>query len=446
MTSYPQQFLDRAKEFTGNEFDKFIASLSEPAPVSIRLNPFKRIEEFSTEEKIPWSKEGKYLSARPSFTFDPLFHAGSYYVQDASSQFLEAPFTQLKKLLDSPCKILDLCAAPGGKSTHLLSLINKEDLLVSNEVVPARNSILRQNIIKWGCANVIVTQNEPSDFNRLKGFFDVVLVDAPCSGEGLFRKDKDAIDEWSPEIVYKCSTRQNEILSYAYETLAPGGFLIYSTCTFEEEENDSQVNNLIQKFGLKKIDIENSYEGILTKLNGLAFFPHRIRGEGFYISLLQKESGEKYRIKNEKITGVKNNYKVILEEFLENPNEFYPVFKEGRLFAILNEHKQWFNVLSDNLYIRHAGINLGEIKGEDFIPSESVALSNYLRKDFSYIDFNEKQAIEYLKGGTPEITGAAKGWVIARFQTHALGWLKNLGNRINNYYPKPWRIKSDKSI
>ena len=293
MNKFPQQFLDRAKELTGSEYDKFINSLSEPSPVSIRMNPCKAIEEFSKEEKVPWSKDGKYLFERPSFTFDPLFHAGCYYVQDASSQFLEQPFLQIKKIVKSPCKILDLCAAPGGKSTHLLSLMNSDDLLVSNEIVPARNTILRQNIIKWGCANVLVTQNEPSVFGRLKGFFDVVVVDAPCSGEGLFRKDANAIDEWSPENVNRCSIRQKEILSDAYETLAPGGFLIYSTCTFEEEENDSQINFLIQKYGMKKINIENIYEGVKANLNGLSFFPHRIRGEGFYISLLQKESGEK---------------------------------------------------------------------------------------------------------------------------------------------------------
>ena len=213
--SLPDKFLLRARKFTRNEYDLFIKSHTEVPPVSIRINPFKRTEVFPSSVKIPWSVEGIYLNERPSFTFDPLFHAGCYYVQDASSQFLEKAFLQIKNILNKPLRILDLCAAPGGKSTHILSLIDDDDLLVCNEIIGSRNNILRQNIIKWGKSNVIVTQNDPADFRRMENYFDIILVDAPCSGEGLFRKDADAVKEWSEENIDRCIIRQKEILDHA---------------------------------------------------------------------------------------------------------------------------------------------------------------------------------------------------------------------------------------
>lgn len=444
MLNFPPSFLERAKNFAGDEYERFVQSLAEPAPVSIRMNPNKRQDLFSGEERIPWSKEGKYLKERPSFTLDPFFHAGCYYVQDASSQFLEQPFLQAKKLLNAPIRVLDLCAAPGGKSTHLLSLLDPGDVLISNEVIPTRNSILKENVTKWGCSYVIITQNDPAAFEQLKGFFDVVVVDAPCSGEGLFRKDPAAIQEWSVENVNRCSIRQKNILSSAIETLAPGGFLIYSTCTFEEEENDLQIDYLIQTFGMKKVSIENLNPDIVSSKNGLSFYPHRIRGEGFYISLVQKENGSFYRLKNEKPGSDKFNYRKFIDEYLLTPNDFLPVYKEGRLYAISAKHFQTFRILSEKFYLRLAGISMGEIKGNDFIPSEALALSVFLNPDIPHMNLSEPQIIDYLKGGTPEIPDASKGWNVVRFQNHSLGWIKNLGNRMNNYYPKEWRIKNDK--
>ena len=441
MRKLPDNFLDRARKFSGDEYTSFIESLSQIPPVSIRINPYKREGVFSTVKKIPWSEEGRYLPERPSFTLDPLFHAGCYYVQDASSQFLEKAFLQAKEVLNKPLRILDLCAAPGGKSTHILSLIENTDILVCNEVVASRNSILRQNIMKWGKDNVIVTQNDPSDFSRLEGFFDIVLVDAPCSGEGLFRKDENAIDEWSEENVNNCVIRQKEILKHAIATLKYGGFLIYSTCTFEEDENDKQIDQLCENNEMCMIKIANQNTDILESRNGKIFLPHRIRGEGFYISLLQKSEGENNPLKK---TGDKldSSNKKHLVRFLENADDFTAILKDDRLFAIKHSMQNTFNSLSRNLYVRLAGIYMGDFKGEDFIPSPALALSCNLKNDLITRELNLNEAVDYLRGNLLLID-VPKGWATVNYKNFKLGWIKNVGTRINNYYPKEWRIRKN---
>ena len=444
MSQLPKNFLTRAQKFAGNEYDAFIENLSQNPPVSIRLNPFKREGIYSTEKIIPWSIEGRYLKERPSFTFDPLFHAGCYYVQDASSQFLEQAFKQAKKNLKRPIRILDLCAAPGGKSTHILSMIEDTDLLVCNEIIASRNNILRQNIMKWGKENVIVTQNDPADFSRLIGFFDIVVVDAPCSGEGLFRKDENAKNEWSEENIQRCSVRQNEILKHAYASLCPGGFLIYSTCTFEEVENDSPVQSLFEKFDMNIQTIESIFPGILKTKNGLVFFPHRIQGEGFYISLLQKKDGDQIPVK--KVSDkIDTPFKKHLVRYLKNEELFSALLKDDRLFAIPNAHLNSLNTLNRNLYVRLAGIYMGDFKGDDFIPSSAIALSLQLKEDQPSKELTEMEAIEYLKGGNLNLE-IPKGWSLVNFKSFQLGWIKNVGTRINNYYPKEWRIKKQHPI
>ena len=312
-------------------------------------------------------------------------------------------------------------------------------MLVSNEIVGARNTILRQNIMKWGNENVIVTQNEPSDFDRLEGFFDIVLVDAPCSGEGLFRKNLDARDEWSEENIQRCSVRQQEILKYAFSTLRPGGFLIYSTCTFEEEENDNQIKLLLDTFGFEFLNIDHNFPNISKTKLGLVFYPHLIRGEGFYISLLQKKDGDIFHVKkaDEKYDSSLNNN---LTRFLKNSEKYSALLKEDRLFAIPQHFQSVFNTLNKNLYIRLAGIYMGDFKGEDFIPSAALALSNQLRDDLPSKALSEKEAIDYLKGGNLNLD-VSKGWSLVTFKKFKLGWIKNIGSRINNYYPKEWRIK-----
>ena len=254
----PPAFEQRMNTILKNEMEDFRHVLSTSAPTSIRWNPLKNNNFSKKELPVPWCAEGYYLSSRPSFTFDPLFHAGTYYVQEASSMFLEVLVKHI--LPDRPVRVLDLCAAPGGKTTHLASLLSSGSLLVANEVIKARSNILQENLMKWGTSNVVVTNNDPADFHSLKGFFDIVLVDAPCSGEGMFRKDNAAISQWSESHVNLCAARQKRILAHAIELLAPDGCLIYSTCTFAPEENQHNVNWMVENGDFTSISINETGE------------------------------------------------------------------------------------------------------------------------------------------------------------------------------------------
>lgn len=220
---------------------------------SIRFNPSKNVYHQPGDHRlapVPWTQNGYYLAQRPSFTFDPLFHAGVYYVQEASSMFLEQALRQTTDL-SQPLKVLDLCASPGGKSTHLQSLLSPASLLVSNDVIRSRAHVLKDNIVKWGSLNVVVTNNDPADFSALENYFDVIVVDAPCSGSGLFRRDEDAIGEWSVNNVTLCTQRQQRILADAWPSLKRGGLLIYSTCSYSMEEDEDIVKWLRREFLLE---------------------------------------------------------------------------------------------------------------------------------------------------------------------------------------------------
>ena len=263
---------------------------------------------FTIHEQIPWTSSGYYLSERPSFTFDPLFHAGCYYVQEASSMFLEQAFRQLTNL-SQPMKVLDLCGAPGGKTTHIQSLISDDSLLVSNEVIKGRSHVLIDNIMKWGAANVIVTNNDPSAFSRLEGYFDVMVVDAPCSGSGLFRRDSDAIHEWSLNNVQLCSQRQKRILADALPALKENGLLVYSTCSYSREEDEDIADWLEDEMGMQNLPLQIGEDWNIVRTNakksnaeGYRFYPDKLKGEGFFLACFKKQnSTNEPRIRSAKI-------------------------------------------------------------------------------------------------------------------------------------------------
>jgi 16S rRNA C967 or C1407 C5-methylase (RsmB/RsmF family) len=294
--SLPDQFIQRIKCDLAEQAVQFINSLQTISPTSIRINPIKNFEPANLE-KVKWCDTGFYLSERPVFTLDPLLHSGAYYVQEASSMFLEQALKQSVDL-SHPIKVLDLCAAPGGKSTHIISLISDESLLVSNEVIRPRAKVLGENLTKWGKPNVVVTNNDPSDFQRLPGFFDVLVVDAPCSGEGLFRKDPNAVNEWSEENVNLCAARQRRILADVWETVKPGGIIVYSTCTYNRLENEENIRWMINEMEAELISLDISSFPEITPSDdhsGYHFYPHKTKGEGFYISVLRKKNGAEYR-------------------------------------------------------------------------------------------------------------------------------------------------------
>lgn len=450
----PAPFLSQMQQLLGSEaFENFLLALKEPAPVSIRLNPEKQgAEALDTQPSglaVPWHPQGRYLSKRPVFTLDPSFHAGAYYVQEASSMFL---YQALQQCVDfgQPLKILDLCASPGGKSTLIASLLQGKGLLVANETIRQRINALRENLEKWGYSNVAVTSAEAEDFAALSGWFDVVVVDAPCSGEGMFRKDPDAIQEWSPAHVGFCSGRQKRILAAAVECLAPGGTLIYSTCTYNTQENVENVAWLRKEFNLETSPIKlDSDWGVSESENGYQFFPHRIKGEGFFLAVLKKveeqpaKHGSPDKFKS--LSSLSKSDALLLDKWVANASEFHffqsPTEKVVALPSTLLNH---YLTLDKHLKIKWFGTEVGVFKGKDFVPDHGLALGLLIQPELPAVDLELELALRYLKKETfdlPANTGT--GWVIARFRGLNLGWLKALPNRMNNYLPQERRIRME---
>ncbi|MFL5811450.1 MAG: methyltransferase RsmF C-terminal domain-like protein, partial [Flavisolibacter sp.] len=420
---------------------------------SIRLNPGKvgggfRIDgsQFTIHEKVPWSRYGFYLDQRPSFTFDPFFHAGCYYVQEASSMFLEQALVQLADL-SAPLKVLDLCGAPGGKSTHIQSLISDESLLVSNEVIRNRSHVLVDNIIKWGASNVIVSNNDPSVFKKLEGYFDVVIIDAPCSGSGLFRRDEEAIGEWSLNNVELCSQRQKRILADALPALKEKGLLIYSTCSYSTKEDEEIADWLVEEFDMKSMELEIKEEWNIVRTyspeknaKGYRFYPDKLKGEGFFLACFQQtmeRSEPKFKPSTlEKISG---KQKEILSPWLK-PGEMEIITDHEILYAIPRSLASEYPVLRSVLNIRYAGVRLGQIMKEKLVPEHALALSTIISNDIPANEISFEDSIKYLQRHDFNFDGQGKGWQLIRYQSQNLGWVNVLSNRFNNYYPKELRI------
>ena len=443
--------LDGIKGFNKESFEKVHTSAEQV--VSVRFNPRKAAKAFNSgtqypfEQRgtqVPWCLHGQYLVSRPSFTFDPLFHAGLYYVQEASSMFLEQALRQTVDL-SRPLKVLDLCAAPGGKSTHVLSLISSESLLVSNDVIRSRANILNDNISKWGCCNVIVTNNDPRDFQRLENYFDVILVDAPCSGSGLFRRDPDAIEEWSEQNVALCSQRQQRILADILTALKNGGVLIYSTCSYSREEDE-----LICEWLKKELKINNELLTIPTEWNivdsngGYRFWPDKARGEGFFIACFRKIDGNDKEIYLPKARPEKFS-SLEMEILNKNVNINGISFLKDReiIHAVPAKLLIDINLLTSKLRVVNWGTKVGEIIKDKLIPDHAFALSNIISDNTPRIELDYGQAVQYLKKKELSLQTDKKGWNLVTYQGHPLGWINKLSNRINNYYPKELRILKD---
>lgn len=469
MYSIPADFKSSVSPFLGEEMELFLAALAEEAPVSFRVNPFKSMRNQLVPsrpmEPVPWSKNGYYLDERPAFTFDPLFHTGYYYVQEASSMFVEYV---VDRLVDRPMACLDLCAAPGGKSVSLLSALPEGSLLVSNELIRQRANILSETMTKVGCPNVVVTNNEAKDFADLPQFFDLVLVDAPCSGEGMFRKDETAVKEWSLRNVEMCATRQREILGNVWSSLKTGGLLIYSTCTFNTTENEDNVRWIIQKLGAEFVELPLDKEWGITPADhlGYRFFPHKTKGEGFFVTVLRKRDSEDSISEREdhgstvsynsskgvsSIASLKRKRKQspilkdcsAYEKMLVDGSRFDFIEEDNRVIALPREYSDTLLAFNERLKVLSMGIEVGEKKGKSFIPSHSLAMSRELNKgSFAWHEVAYEEAIGYLRKEAITIPDAPLGYVIVTYQGEPLGFVKNLGSRANNLYPNEWRIRS----
>ena len=445
----PRPFLESLESVKGFDrvaFEKVHASGEQVT--SIRMNPAKTISQFPSSSisqlPIPWTDYGFYLDTRPSFTFDPLFHAGCYYVQEASSMFLEQALKQTTDL-SKPLRVLDLCAAPGGKSTHILSLISKDSLLVSNEVIRSRANILKDNIIKWGYNNAVVTNNDPRDFQKLENYFDVIIVDAPCSGSGLFRKDSEAIEEWSLNNVQLCSQRQQRILADVLPALKEGGVLIYSTCSYSKEE-DEEIGKWIMdnlKMENQVLQVEESW-GIIESDCGYRFYPDKLKGEGFFTACFRERENKEtssFRMKG-KLQKITLKDMQTLQGWVKTDGLDFLSFLQ-KLHAIPIDLSAEINFLISRLRVVNFGTIVGEIIWEKFVPDHALAMSLIVSENVRKIELDDDKAIQYLKRKELNIDAENKGWHLVTHGGYALGWINVLSNRINNYYPKELRILKD---
>lgn len=442
-------FIMRTKALFGNErFDVFRSALSADPIVSIRYNR-KKLDGVSMGEPVPWASDACYLAARPTFTGDPLFHSGCYYVQEASSMFLEQA---VKQYVDAPVRVLDLCAAPGGKTTHLLSLLPEGSLLVSNEPMPLRAQVLAENVIKWGNPSAVVTRNMPADFSGLRSFFDVIVVDAPCSGEGMFRKDEFAVEQWSVGNVVQCARRQREILGDIWEALRPGGLLVYSTCTFNREEDEDCVAWIADELGAEVLPVETSPEwGVTGNLTDTGhsvyrFIPGYIKGEGFFMSLLRKDGDgaprQQQRSAKPQLAPAKS--RALVEGWVEDADLFDFLVAGDNIIAVPKRHTADVIALQSYLRVLHAALPVAQIKNNKPVPHHALAMSTSLcRAAFSSVQLSRQQALAYLHRETLSLPDAPMGLLLLMYSDVPIGFAKNVGNRANNMYPAEWRIRKN---
>lgn len=420
-----------------------LEAFKRPASVSVRLNPFKvsgadafMRDHFGNDfEKVDWSPFGYLLKERPQFTLDPLFHAGCYYVQDSSAMAAGHIFRELLRGLASsdgsvfsrPLRVLDLCAAPGGKTTDLAASLRLEAgdgfILAANEVMRSRTSVLCDNISLWGDPNVVVTSVDPKAFSRLEGFFDIILADVPCSGEGMFRKDSKAVEDWSEDTVTLCAARQKRILADVWPALRKGGALLYSTCTFEEAENDRNIEWAAETLGGEVFEYAyDALPGVIRTRTGGLLVPGFVKGEGQFISALRKTSGS--------------------DSFRLPSKSKGPERKKGDLVIHIPENVCRETEALEVLHPVQEGVAQGVLKGSDLVPSADLALSVSLKgNDFPRADLDKDAALRFLHRDSIILKDAPKGFIMVCFEGHPLGFVKNLGARCNNLHPLGRRIR-----
>lgn len=426
------------------------SAFEQPASVAVRMNPFKKGHPFDGVQ-VAWSRYGYLLQERPVFTLDPHFHGGAYYVQDSSSMFVGEVFREVLAGMevpeDRPVRVLDLCAAPGGKTTDLAASLRErfgnDFLLVSNEVMKQRAGVLAGNVALWGDPNVAVTSDDPAAFACLEGFFDMVVADVPCSGEGMFRKDEQAQDQWSENNVALCEGRQRRILADVWPSLAQGGVLVYSTCTFNRLENDGNVEWMLENLGAEPLykGSESGYDGVIKTRYGFSLVPGFVQGEGQYCSAVRKLSSCgrmkpcRSRLKDQPLPAS-------LKEYFDVP---VALKQRGEtVIAVPESLAEDVRRLEESLHVIAAGCAVGVIKGKDLVPDADMALSVILKADaFPYVDLDRATALAFLHKDAIVLQDAPRGFVMVGHEGVPLGFVKNLGNRCNNLHPQGRRIRMD---
>ncbi len=451
--TWPKPFLDRMKTQLGDQSVDFLAALEQPAPVSIRLNP-RKVKGTLPYDRIPWTEHGYYLPRRPIFTLDPWWHAGAYYVQEASSMLLEQAVKQHVEPKENFVAV-DLCGAPGGKSTHLASLLSEDSLLISNEVIRQRAHILSENLQKWGSPQTIVTQNNPGDFAQKEAWVDLLVVDAPCSGEGLFRRDPKAAEEWSPSAQEHCVMRQRDILEAVWPALKPGGWLIYSTCTFFPGENEKNLQWLSRQHDVHSLALELPVDWGITEvevagIRGYYCLPHLVKGEGFFLSILQKQGEDAPMGKSKKKRGGKQAFWEkasqgdwdFTREWVNNVDREQLRKVDDQLILVPQAPEELLDWLGRSLNWLHFGVEVGEVKKKNVKLAPGLALSCLATDNLDQdIELSYEDSLRYLSRENLSMNDSGKGWVRVGYEGVLLGHGKRVNTRINNYFPEFWKIR-----
>ena len=502
MSAFPQAFVSSVRAVFGERALQVLEALESGESVTaVRANPTKISPEalrsrFGDSSPVPWRTDAFYLETRPVFSLDPLLHAGAYYVQDPAAMFVGTVADAVMASENRPLKVLDLCAAPGGKSTCLASALKPSDLLVANEVIGSRVGILAENLVKWGSVNTVVTNNDPKDFARLAATFDLILADVPCSGEGMFRKDVGAVAEWSPENVNLCAARQRRIIADAWDSLCEGGWLIYSTCTFNSSENDDNVEWICRELGAEVVpflrapssggdllaeellsltlatslpqsatsSLRDNYqlagpshymtpwvetsssskcrtpEGAVATKYGLQFAPGITRGEGQYVALMRKTSTSKASPRSKNSTSAKSvacdwvGSEMTCREVATSAGQIIKAYPSN----IENDIRE----IETALRAIRSGVAVATIKGRDRIPTADLALSQaFNRGAFPQIELSKEQALQFLRCEALQLPDAPKGFLTVTYEQLPIGFVKNLGSRANNLFPQAWRLR-----
>ena len=456
-------FLSSLKDCRGLSLTEFIDAHAKDAVVSIRANGSKfayasasigtslltASDGIFAEENfagnVPWCENAFYLTRRPSFTLDPLVHTGAYYVQEASSMFIHYALSVILGE-QRDLKALDLCASPGGKTTLLASLPHFR-LVLANEIIQSRVQALYENVVKWGAPHLFISNNDPEDFNALQDFFDVALIDAPCSGSGLFRKDSDAAGMWNPELVDFCSSRQKRILTDGTKALTENGVLVYSTCSYSIEENEQNLDFLMREGEYESIQVSvDKRWGIVETESpvhhayGYRFYPDKLNGEGFFCAFLRKKTGCYF-------TSPEVSQKKVVEPHFDFINPWVNPSKElsysthdKDVFVVDAINKEDVQLLQRILNIRKSGARIGSLLRNDIIPDHELAMSSLYSSEIRKVELNKEQALKYLRKDDFSYDISELGWILATYKGIPMGWIKVLSGRVNNYYPMKWRI------
>lgn len=438
----PEGFVRMIEELGFAPFDGLAHTLATTPPeVSLRLNPAKYHDPLPPLESVAWGEHGFYLPGRAGFTFDPRLHQGVYYVQDAASMFIGHVARKLAG--DTPVCWLDACAAPGGKTTAVAAALPKGSVVVANEYVATRADILRENVAKWGNPHVGVLKGDTSRFRKYKGVFDIVAADVPCSGEGMMRKDAEAVGQWSPGLVESCAARQREIIANLWDALRPGGYFVYSTCTFNTVENERMVDWMRGEYGVEPVDVEADTAwgicgGVGVDYPCYRFVPGITRGEGLFMAVLKKPGNEPRQSKGSG-KSAPGRMKVNIGDWIDAD-------------AAVRLQVQDSSVLMLSAAEAAAGMpeelvpktEIAVAKGKDYVPTQALALSDALRRDaFAVMKVDRLTALTYLRGeALSPADGTPRGIVLLEYCGLPLGFVKNIGNRANNLYPDKWRIRS----